>query len=51
MREREAADIRAHRHMRCAYTFTTLCAKTLRKLWNNLVVNYIQFFKEEKKIY
>lgn len=47
--ERKAADIHAYRHMHCTYTFTTLTAKTLRKLWNNLVVNYKRFFKEEKE--
>lgn len=52
VRERKAADIRAHRYMQCTYTFITLTAKTLRKLWNNLVVNYIHFFFFfRKKIY
>lgn len=50
-REKEAADICALRHTHCTYIFTALSAKTLRKLWNNLVVNCMQFFKEEKKIY
>lgn len=43
-REKQAVDIRAHRHMHCTYTFPTLSAKRLRKLWNNLVVKYIHFF-------